>query len=178
MKRGMNMEVANAVKILNEAAKLDKSAIQTLVEHREYCNEGLANHPSIQVIKEYGQHFVGLLGIINGILGPSKENFGKIAAIFHVICSHCTYDGKEEDKAGDECSECGNKLITGGLIKFEATCVSGLREHNKVFNYGTVLTSNPPQFPWICADCGIGGADRQKIEHDDYYRIVHNYFNS
>jgi hypothetical protein len=35
--------------------------------------------------------------------------------------------------------------------------------HKKVYaNY--ILTSNPPQYPWICSECGEKGTDRK-----DYY---------
>ncbi len=52
------------VNILNEALKLDRVAIQSLIEHRVPCSKKLADHPNIIVQDAYT---VGALGVINGI---------------------------------------------------------------------------------------------------------------
>jgi hypothetical protein len=61
-----------AVKSLKEYLKLDPEAIQALVETRVPANESLVSHPSVQVNCEV-QPSVGLLGILNGIVGASSS---------------------------------------------------------------------------------------------------------
>ena len=40
--------------------------------------------------------------------------------------------------------------------------------HNKVYaNY--ILTSNPPQSPWICSECGETGTDKGSYSGGDPY---------
>ena len=67
------------IKTLNEALKLDKSAVVELLETRVPCNEDLANHPTIQVTHE---NKVGLLDILNGIVGVKSNGWGYITAVF------------------------------------------------------------------------------------------------
>jgi hypothetical protein len=44
--------------------------------------------------------------------------------------------------------------------------------HDKVYaNYA--LTSNPPQYPWVCRKCGAKGIDQgQYYNYGEYDRIV------
>lgn len=43
-------------------------------------------------------------------------------------------------------------------------------KHKKVYsNY--VLTSNPPQYPWICEKCGTEGTDVGPVFHSRYEEI-------
>lgn len=79
--------ITMAVRVLNEAVKLDRMAIVNLMDHRVLCNEDLAEHPSIQVsCKRPGANGgaigckVGMLGIINGLFGVDKQKWGFIAA--------------------------------------------------------------------------------------------------
>lgn len=70
-----NVTVQMFIDILNEALALDKNAISELIENRVSCNEGLAEHPTIQVsefesgdgFKTWTENTIGMLGIINGI---------------------------------------------------------------------------------------------------------------
>jgi len=48
----------------------------------------------------------------------------------------------------------------------QATC-----EHKKVYS-SSVLCSFPPQYPWICSECGLEGVDRgtlppRSLTYDD-----------
>ena len=55
---------------LNEFAETDPDAVRALVNARVPCNEALARHPTVQVsYRGDGKPLVGLLGILNGIVG-------------------------------------------------------------------------------------------------------------
>lgn len=77
-------ELANKIiNFMNELIDLDYKAIESLVEHRVPCNEGLANHSTIQTARDdKGKSIVGLLGILNGIVGKDEDGWGFIAANF------------------------------------------------------------------------------------------------
>jgi len=62
------MNAQDIVYLLNEVLELDKNAIFNLIEQRVFCNEDLGNHPTIMVTQENDKLFVGLLGIINGVV--------------------------------------------------------------------------------------------------------------
>lgn len=72
------------IKFLNELAEADPALMHKLVETRVPCNEVIAEHPTVQVQKvEDGEYVVGLLGILNGIVGARPEDgYGYIAANF------------------------------------------------------------------------------------------------
>lgn len=86
------MPIANSITLeevidrLNGALELDPSAMKRLVEARVPCNQGLADHPTIQVqsIREDGQTVfrVGVLGLLNGLFGVDSENWGAIEVQF------------------------------------------------------------------------------------------------
>ena len=63
--------VTKALQVLNEALALDAEAITRLVNLRVECNPGLATHQTIQVGAYDGIAKVGVLGLINGIVGDS-----------------------------------------------------------------------------------------------------------
>lgn len=71
---------------LNQIAMFDKKAMRDLIKARVPCNEHLAEHPSVQVQYEDGQGLVGILGILNGIVGAIPDGglkgFGYISAVF------------------------------------------------------------------------------------------------
>lgn len=71
------------IRVLNSAVALDAAAMHKLAEFRVRCNNELAQHPEIQVrtIQESNSHGVaalvdvhrvGLIGILNGILGTDE----------------------------------------------------------------------------------------------------------
>ena len=68
---------------LNEYLAIDPIAIHHLIEYRVTTNQALADHPSVQVNAEGEAPVVGLLGILNGIVGviPGSE-IGYITAVF------------------------------------------------------------------------------------------------
>ena len=72
---------------LNEITEADPLAMEFLVEARVPCNDTLARHPSVQVIALGGNPpTVGVLGILNGIVGTidegPKKGWGLIAAVW------------------------------------------------------------------------------------------------
>lgn len=76
---------AIVVEVMNEALAADPDAIEQLINHRVVCNEALANHPTIQCLKDGDQYRVGLLGILNALCTPwwTEENReGLVAAVF------------------------------------------------------------------------------------------------
>jgi hypothetical protein len=69
-----------ALRLLNDAFHLDSKAMEALVKFRVPCNLSLAGHPTIQVVAhpkdgknpnvpEGSEYGIGILGILNGILG-------------------------------------------------------------------------------------------------------------
>lgn len=73
---------------LNEISQTDPTAMEWLINNRITCNEALADHPTVQVHAHDGKPpMVGMLGIINGIVGAIGEGehmagFGYIAAVY------------------------------------------------------------------------------------------------
>lgn len=78
---------AAAIRTLNEALAADPAAVTSLVTNRVPCNATLCEHPTIQaasVTTANGQvGFVGMLGIINGILGAAGAG---------LVAVHCDID--------------------------------------------------------------------------------------
>ncbi len=72
------------IKRMNEFCKCDRDAINMLMNTRVHCNDDLADHPTVQVRDYDGPTSVGLLGILNGIVGTidegPKKGFGLISA--------------------------------------------------------------------------------------------------
>lgn len=92
--------INEVIEILNEAIKLDTPAIAALIANRVPCNEGLADHPSIQCGSQHGGYWVGMLGVINGLFGVDEHGWGAIASVF------------EEDGSPD-----GRRLVRFGRNK-------------------------------------------------------------
>ena len=65
--------ISRAVDILNEALERDADAITSLVNLRVPCNVQLAAHPLIRVGLYEDEHRVGVLGLLNGVLGDSPS---------------------------------------------------------------------------------------------------------
>ena len=63
--------VQRAIEILNGALKRDPEAITKLVNLRVDCNADLVGHPTIQSAEYHGVAKVGVLGLINGVVGNS-----------------------------------------------------------------------------------------------------------
>lgn len=81
-------DVDRFLTFLNELVLLDREAVENLIETRVKCNQQLASHPTVQVMNAAeGAPIVGLLGILNGLVGVQPEGsvnpgWGYIAASF------------------------------------------------------------------------------------------------
>lgn len=105
------------VELMNEALKLDPRAVSQLLEHRVDCTEALAEHATIQTVKEHvsntsgaavlvSQYKVGLLGILNGICGVGDDVRGFIEAVY--------YDHDASKVAGFQLSSQARVWLTAG----------------------------------------------------------------
>ena len=65
--------ILKAIEILNDALERDPVAITQLVNLRVDCNPQLVNHPTIQSSVYHATSKVGVLGLINGIVGNSPS---------------------------------------------------------------------------------------------------------
>lgn len=66
---------------LNEIVKHDPNALYALIKQRVPCNDELLNHPTVQCGKHDGCWQVGVLGLINGIIGVNDDGWGFICAV-------------------------------------------------------------------------------------------------
>lgn len=75
--------VDHALSVLNRINKADPETISALINNRVICNEKLAKDSTVQCgSKEPDVYTVGLLGIINGILGADPETkYGPVEAV-------------------------------------------------------------------------------------------------
>ena len=67
----MTDSVKRAVAVLNDALERDPEAITKLFNLRVECNDRLEGHPFVQVSLYGGTRKIGLLGLLNGMLGES-----------------------------------------------------------------------------------------------------------
>ncbi len=74
--------VDEAVVQLNTMLEADPRAMQALIQLRIPCNQALADHPTAQVGNDPEGYTVGPLGIINGLFGVDKDQWGHIAAVY------------------------------------------------------------------------------------------------
>lgn len=80
--------VSRILDTLNRAFRKDPEAMRDLLESRVKCNIPLANDNSIQVLEVGADDYrVGLMGILNGIIGTDGKGQG-------FICSVINDDGK------------------------------------------------------------------------------------
>jgi hypothetical protein len=70
------------IQLMNSALILDREAIDALVKRRVVCNADLAQHPTIQVRTGSAAPTLGLVGLLNGIVGVDEQGNGYIAADF------------------------------------------------------------------------------------------------
>jgi hypothetical protein len=115
----MNAHVNEVLEVLNRAVKADHVAVEILIEKRVVCNKALADDPTIQVVSKDGRTKVGLLGLINGIVGIRDNGWGYIAACYEVRCPKCA--ALKKGNEGDDCPTCGTELELGKLLRFERT---------------------------------------------------------
>lgn len=80
------LTVEEAIAFLNELVALDTQAMKALIDQRVPCNDGLLNHPTLQVTDHYDDKIprVGILGLLNGLFGTyddgPKKGWGPITA--------------------------------------------------------------------------------------------------
>ncbi len=68
--------VKRALDILNDALERDPEALTQLINARVSCNERMTKHKTVQVGVHGGDYRVGVLGLINGILGYKRGGIG------------------------------------------------------------------------------------------------------
>lgn len=67
------------IEYLNELIGLDASAMTALSSTRVPCNDAMAKHPTVQASSSVHDGCrVGLIGVINGMLGVHPDNYGAI----------------------------------------------------------------------------------------------------
>ena len=71
------------VMLLNDALRLDPEGMQSMCWFRIVCNPALANHPTIQSTSIGVQYQIGMLGLLNGIVGTNPDGVGMILAKVH-----------------------------------------------------------------------------------------------
>ena len=69
----MSDPISEAVDLLNDVLERDPEAITRLINMRVDCNESLANHATAKVQKFGETYRIGVLGLLNGVLGGSPS---------------------------------------------------------------------------------------------------------
>jgi len=69
-------KVKNTLAVLNDALERDPIALTQLLNARVECNEKLAKHPTVQTGLYGNKEKIGVLGLINGILGYKQGGIG------------------------------------------------------------------------------------------------------
>jgi len=79
-----NITVAleETIEFLNRLVEIDHEAMKILVLTRVPCNQGLADHPTVQVREDNDAFNVGMLGVLNGLFGINPDGYGNIIADF------------------------------------------------------------------------------------------------
>lgn len=94
---------------LNSMVEADSEAIRKLIEYRVPCNESLAIHPTCQVgpLPALPGDFVGMLGVINGMLGEVPaiasmfDERGALIKFVRASDNSCKVDSCGRPRAGD-----------------------------------------------------------------------------
>ncbi len=68
----------DVIRYLNHLLEVDRHALFRLFDFRTPCNSELADHDTVQVGVRDGESVVGLLGIINGMLGVRPDGWGYV----------------------------------------------------------------------------------------------------
>lgn len=69
----MGDPVSKAVDVLNDALSRDPDALTRLVNLRVPCRKQLGDHPMIRIALHDNEYRIGILGLLNGILGDSPS---------------------------------------------------------------------------------------------------------
>ena len=68
---------------LNEILKHDPNAVAALIETRVPCSQAMTDHPTVQVHADgTNPPRLGVLGLINGIVGAQRNGLGFICAVY------------------------------------------------------------------------------------------------
>jgi hypothetical protein len=72
------------IDLLNDEVTRDPAAMHCLVNQRITCNRALEDHPAIQIgTSAEGKATVGIVGLLNGIIGTRADGEGYLAAVYH-----------------------------------------------------------------------------------------------
>ena len=71
---------------LNEITKHDAVALGKLIGARVECNKHLLEHPTVQVATHDGPTKVGLLGILNGLVGTIDDGPRTGSGLITAVC--------------------------------------------------------------------------------------------
>lgn len=91
------MDAKHVVDVLNRVHSLDSTVLAKLISYRVECNAGLSDDPTVQVGLTDAGYEVGLLGIINGLVGVDQDGSGFISAAFDkngTLKGFVTYDSR------------------------------------------------------------------------------------
>lgn len=125
------VDVDRVIEFLNSLVELDQEAIEKLIEARVFCNEALADHPTVQVGTYHSDSKlpkVGMLGILNGMFGADTQRWGYICAVYDVICPNGHDIPQALLKAPGRCPTCDAELSTWKLTKFQRTVPPAVKE--------------------------------------------------
>lgn len=75
----MKTSTMKVVEVLNRMLKADPDATAALINHRVPCNDELRDDPTIQC--GANPEGVGMLGVINGLLGVYPDCWGSVQAV-------------------------------------------------------------------------------------------------
>jgi len=83
----LDVSIEHVVEFLNEALKIDRIAISSLLTASVVCNRDMSDHWSVQAWEadENGDYHVRMIGVINGIFGVDEEGWGGISAIVDTV---------------------------------------------------------------------------------------------
>jgi phenylpyruvate tautomerase PptA (4-oxalocrotonate tautomerase family) len=72
----------DVVDYLNELMGIDPALLHALIETRLPCSQALSDHPTAQAGGTVGAPTMGLLGILNGLVGVREDHYGYITAVY------------------------------------------------------------------------------------------------
>ncbi len=73
-------KIDQAIEVLNRVNEADPTVLPLLIDYRVPCNRAVADDPTVQVGVHDDVWSVGVLGIVNGIVGIDTNGSGFIAA--------------------------------------------------------------------------------------------------
>jgi len=91
--------------LLNELIELDPTAIGALMINCVPCNEGIADHPTVQVYERHQGFTLGVLGLINGPFGIDSKGWGQIAYSLDAETWEMQFFVREESKDMGGCPQ-------------------------------------------------------------------------